>query len=102
MSGNSTPFYDPRDETSSPIQLVVEQTYNRCQALERERCDLINVTLDLLSASREANKAEIDAALASARRKASEEMIAMKEQTQAQVDQIWVRLCEKCRERLVE
>eukprot|EP00797_Seminavis_robusta_P013903 Sro211_g087840.2 (909) ;mRNA; f:16483-19209 len=112
IGGNSS-FYNPafapdttineslREEASSPIQLVVEQTYNRCQALERERCDLINVTLDLLSASREANKAEIDAALASARRKASEEMIAMKQQTQSQVDQIWIRLCEKCRESLV-
>jgi hypothetical protein len=90
-----------RAETASPIQLVVEQTYSRCQALERERCDLINVTLDLLSASREANKAEIDAALASARRKASEEMIAMQKQTQAQVDQFWFRLCGKCRQNLM-
>ena len=86
----------------SPVELVVEQTYNRCQVLERERCDLINVTLDLLSSVRDANKAEIDAALASCRRKASEEMLAMKRETQAQADQIWWMLCDKCRHCLTQ
>jgi len=91
---------DEMPRASSPIELVVQQTYNRCQVLERERCDLINVTLDLLSSAREANKAEIDAALASARRKASEEMIAMQKECRAQADQIWWRLCDKCRSSL--
>ena len=91
---------EPR--SCSPIELAVEQTYNRCQVLERERCDLINVTLDLLSSARDANKAEIDAALASARRKASEEMLAMKRETQAQAGQIWWMLCDKCRHCLTQ
>ena len=91
-----------RSGAASPIQMMVEQTYNRCQVLERERCDLINVTLDLLAAAREANKAEIDAALAEARRKASEEMIKMKANTQAQVDQFWFKLCEKCQRTLMQ
>ena len=91
-----------KSRASSPIELVVEQTYHRCQVLERERCDLMNVTLDLLSSAREANKAELDAALASARRRASEEMLAMKKETQHQADQIWWMLCDKCRHNLTQ
>jgi hypothetical protein len=62
----------------------------------------VNVTLDLLAAAREANKAELDAALATARRKASEEMLQMKSATQAQVNQFWFKLCRKCQHTLMQ
>ena len=42
------------------FDLVVDQLYGRCQLLERERTELMEVTLDLLQSAREANAAELE------------------------------------------
>jgi hypothetical protein len=65
------------NETS--VQLVVEQLYGRCQLLERERVEMMEATLDLLESARHSNAAELEAALATARRKSTEEMMRIRD-----------------------
>jgi hypothetical protein len=64
-----------RSSASGSMHIVVEQLNQRCQLLESERNDLMEVTLDLIESARESNAAEIDAALATFRQNASQELM---------------------------
>jgi predicted nucleic acid-binding Zn-ribbon protein len=88
----------PKEGTAkvTQLQLVVEQLYGRCALLERERVEMMAVTLDLLESAREANAAELEAALATARRKATEEVIRVRQQSRQEQEKIFYRLCNKC------
>lgn len=79
----------------STLQLVVEQLYGRCQLLERERVDMMEVTLDLLESARDANSAELEAALATARRKSAEEMVRVRDQNRQEQERIFHKLCSR-------
>jgi len=88
---------NPLDEISaSSLQVVVEQLYSRCQLLERERTQMMEVTLDLLTSAREANEAELDAALATARRKSMEEVSRIRQQTHVNKERLYQKLCGNC------
>lgn len=83
-----------RHETS--LQIVVEQLYARCQLLERERTQMIETTLDLLSAAREANEAELDAALITARRRAAEEVLRVRKESHKEKERLYLKVCGAC------
>ena len=83
------------------LTVVVDKLYNRCQMLERERTEIMEVTLDVLQSAREASSAELEAALATARRKAAEEMLKVREENQRNVWQLYHRLCGSCQNGLV-
>ena len=78
---------------SCKLQLVVEQLYGRCQLLERERVEMMEVTLDLLESAREANQAQIEAALATARRKTTEDIIRVRDESRQEQERIFHKLC---------
>jgi len=61
-------------------QVFIEQLYRRCQLLDHERLEMMEVTLDLLESSRRVSKAEVDAVLATARRKTAEVFMRMRRQ----------------------
>jgi hypothetical protein len=84
------------DFSSSTLSLVVDQLYSRCQLLERERTELMEVSLDLLQSAKQANAAELDAALATAQRHAAEEVIKMRAQNQQDQWRLYHKLCGKC------
>jgi hypothetical protein len=90
----------PKAQEGTPkvtqLQLVVEQLYGRCELLERERVEMMEVTLDLLESAREANAAELEAALATARRKATEEIVRVRQHIRQEQENIFHRLCNKC------
>ena len=75
------------------LQLVVEQLYGRCQLLERERVEMMEVTLDLLESARDANHAQIEAALATARRKTTEDISRVREESRQEQERIFHKLC---------
>jgi hypothetical protein len=75
------------------LQLVVEQLYGRCQLLERERVEMMEVTIDLLESAREANSAQLEAALATARRKSTEDMLRVRDQCKQEQERIFHKLC---------
>lgn len=83
-----------RHDTS--LQIVVEQLYARCQLLERERTQMIETTLDLLSAAREANEAELDAALITARRRATEEVLRVRKESHKEKERLYLKVCGAC------
>jgi hypothetical protein len=91
---------DERDDPRSPVGyqresklfLVVEQLYARCQMLERERSEMMETTLDLLEATREANAAEIDAVLAEARRRAVEDILEMHKSSKKDQERVLKRI----------
>lgn len=93
-----TPRHSPPSDlgSTSSLQLVVDQLYGRCQHLERERTQMMEVTLDLLEAARQANAAELDAALATARRKSMEEVNRITKQNQIEKERLYQRLCGQC------
>lgn len=76
---------------------VVEQLYWRCQMLERERTEIMEVTLDILQSAREASSAELEAALATARRKSAEELLRVREENQKGMWRLYHKLCGNCR-----
>jgi len=80
----------------SSVQVIVEQLYGRCQLLERERTQMMEVTLDLLTSARQASATEMEAALATARRKAMEEVARVNQQTQIEKERLYHKLCGSC------
>ena len=78
------------------LQLVVEQLYGRCQLLERERMEMMEVTLDLLESAREANAAELEAAVATARRMSTEEIMRIRQRNRMEQERIFHKLCSRC------
>jgi len=82
------------------LQVFIEQLYGRCQLLERERLEMMEVTLDLLESSRRASKAEVDAALATARRKTAEDFMRMRRQNNMDRETLYHKLCSRCTEEL--
>jgi hypothetical protein len=77
-------------KSAGALPWVMEQLYSRCQLLERERVELMEVTLDVLESARAANTAQLDAAVATARRKATEEVL----REQSQKERIFHKWCQ--------
>lgn len=88
-------------EAPSHIQLVVDQLYARCQLLERERTQMMESTLELLQAARDANEAELSAALSTSRRRSAEELLKVQEESQQGMWRMYNKLCSFCRDDLV-
>ena len=80
----------------SALQLVVERLYSRCEMLERERISTMEATLDLLESARNANGTELDAALATVRRRSTEEMLRIRHENYQDQERIFHRLCTQC------
>jgi DNA polymerase III gamma/tau subunit len=80
-------------DTNSSLQQVVEQLYGRCQILERERTEMMAVTLDLLESARKANTAELEAALATVRRQAMEDVLRVRQQNTVDQERLYQKLC---------
>lgn len=89
------PSQEPASNESA-LQLIVEQLYGRCELLERERIEMMEATLDLLESARDASTAELEAALATARRRATDEMVRTREQNYQDQERIFHRLCTQC------
>ena len=75
------------------LQLIVEQLYGRCEILERERIEIMEATLDLLESARSASSSELAVALATARRRATEEVERIHDQNYQDQERIFHRLC---------
>lgn len=75
------------------LQALVEQLYARCQTLERERLEMMDSTLDLLEKTRSASKAEVEAAITTARRSTMEELIRLRKQNYVEREKLYHRLC---------
>lgn len=97
----STPM-PTRNSESSALDLVVQQLYRRCQLLESERAQIMEVTMDLLETARDANTAEIDAALVVFRQKSSEELVQIQERNRTTMASLYQRLCGKCQHGMLE
>lgn len=92
-------YYGPGATTT--LQTVVEQLYARCQLLERERTQMMTVTVDLLTSARQANEAELDAALATARRRSAEDILRVRHETSMEKERLFHKLCGRCAKGLV-
>eukprot|EP00977_Amphora_coffeiformis_P020674 scaffold8374_cov175-Amphora_coffeaeformis.AAC.113 len=90
------PFF--AEETSSRLHVVVNELYTRCHLLERERTQMMESTLELLQAARDANDAELQAAISTARRKSAEELLKVQEETQRGMWRMYNKLCSFCRD----
>lgn len=85
-------YQDERSSRATKLALVVEQLYARCQMLERERTEMMETTLDLLEATKEANTAEIDAVLAGARRRAVDDILEMHRSSKRDQERVLKRI----------
>ena len=92
----SKPFFT--EDTSSRLHVVVNELYTRCHLLERERTQMMESTLELLQAARDANDAELQAAISTARRKSAEELLKVQEETQQGMWRMYNKLCSFCRD----
>jgi hypothetical protein len=88
------------DENSSRLHIVVNELYARCHLLERERTQMMESTLELLHAARDANEAELNAALSTARRRSAQELLRVQEESQQGMWRMYNKLCSFCREDL--
>lgn len=86
------------DDTNSRLHVVVNDLYTRCHLLERERTQMMESTLELLQAARDASEAELQAALSTARRKSAEELLRVQEETQRGMWRMYNQLCGACRQ----
>lgn len=84
-----------KTKNQAALQAVVEQLYGRCQLLERERVDMMETTLDLLESARDANAAELEVALATARRKSTEEIMRLRDQNRIEQERTFHKLCSR-------
>lgn len=98
----NSPMNSHDQEDTSKLGLFVDQLYGRCQLLERERTELMEVSLELLQTAKESSAAELDAALVSAQRKASEEIEKVRQKNQQDQWRIYHRLCGKCQRGMLE
>ena len=86
------------EESSSRLVVVVNELYARCHMLERERTQMMESTLELLQAARDANDAELEAALSTARRQSAEELLKVQEESQRGMWRMYNKLCSFCRD----
>ena len=84
------------DSRPMSLQSVVESLYGRCQLLERERTQMMETTLDLLESARDASSAELEAALATARRQAIDDMARIRQRNEIEKERLYERLCNHC------
>jgi chromosome segregation ATPase len=84
------------EEPPLHLQLIVEQLYGRCQLLERERTSMMESTLELLQAARDANEAELEAALSTARRHSAEELLKVQDESRQGMWRMYNKLCNFC------
>ena len=86
----------PRQSLSTDdpkLAIFVEQLYGRCQLLERERLEMMELTLDLLESTRRSGKAEVEAALATARRRIADDFRRMRDENSATREALYHKLC---------
>jgi hypothetical protein len=90
------PVTSPRNDSGDPdtasLQIIVEQLFGRCQLLERERTQMMEVTLNLLESARDANEAELKAAIATARRKSMEDIQRVQKQSHHDQQRLYQKL----------
>lgn len=80
--------------TSEPkLAVFIEQLYGRCQMLERERLEMMELTLDLLESTRRSGKAELEAALATARRRTADDFKKMRDENSATREALFQKVC---------
>ena len=88
----TSPPLSVKNPSTGDLTMVVDQLYSRCQMLERERTEIMEVTLDILQSAREASSAELEAALATARRKSAEEIMKVRQENQKTVWRMYHKL----------
>ncbi|GAX10823.1 hypothetical protein FisN_1Hh365 [Fistulifera solaris] len=77
----------------SKLSIFVEQLYGRCQLLERERLEMMELTLDLLESTRRSGKAEVEAALSVARRRIADDFKRMRDENSATREDLYHKIC---------
>ncbi|GAX20971.1 hypothetical protein FisN_1Lh365 [Fistulifera solaris] len=75
------------------LSVFVEQLYGRCQLLERERLEMMELTLDLLESTRRSGKAEVEAALSIARRRIADDFKRMRDENSATREDLYHKIC---------
>jgi hypothetical protein len=75
------------------LSIFVEQLYGRCQLLERERLEMMELTLDLLESTRRSGKAEVEAALSIARRRVADDFKRMRDENSATREALYHKIC---------
>lgn len=80
----------------TPLQLIVEQLYGRCELLERERLRLMEITLDLIESAKDADDAQLSEALEIARQKSTAEMTRVRDQSKVEQERIFHKVCNHC------
>jgi hypothetical protein len=100
---NGPPEHDPTPlrhdwalSTEPALYFSAEQVYARCRLLERERLEMMQVSLEAREATRRACKAEVAAAVATARREASEELTRLRKQNHVDREALYRMLCSRC------
>jgi hypothetical protein len=101
VRGKDVSEYPPAPVTT-PMQVTRHSGPNSLQILESERTDLMEVTLDLLESAREANAAELDAALVTFRENSCQELMTVQKRNQSDKERLYRRLCGSCKHGLLQ
>lgn len=91
--GNKDRFRRSLSANEPKLTVFIEQLYGRCQVLERERLEMMELTLDLLESTRRSGKAEVEAALATARRRTADDFRRMRDENSATREALYHKIC---------
>jgi hypothetical protein len=100
MSPNKSTRSTITSSEYNPWPALVEELRNRCHFLESDRAELTRITKEMVAMERESHRLEVNAAVATAKREASEELNLFRMQTRAQVKNLYRTLCVKCQHRI--
>ena len=91
---------EKHEEEENPWPALVEELRNRCHFLENDRSELTRITNDMIERERVAHKIKVDAAVATAKREAMEELHLFQKNTREQMKNLFHVLCVRCQGRI--
>ena len=97
--GKNETIHSIHDGTNPWISLV-QELQQKCEFLQADRLELARTVNDMLDMERETHRLAVDAAVATAERKASEKLVAYQTEAELHVHNIYRLLCEHCRNQI--
>jgi hypothetical protein len=82
--------------TTDPWPALVAELKNRCEFLERDRDEVTRITEQILEMERDSHKVELEAAVATAERKASETLHRIQLESNREMSDFYQNVCFQC------
>jgi len=85
---------------ADPWPALVAELRSRCEFLERDRDDITRITAQILESERSSHKAELEAAMATAERKANETIHTLHMEKNREMNTFYENICWQCQQQV--